>query len=147
MPLSSRLDAVNTILGAAGESPVSSVTGSTADAAAANAIVDEISREVQSEGWHFNTETGVPLAPDSNGNILLPENVLQIDCDRFAYPDVDVVQRGSKLYDKIARSYVFSKAIAGEIIYLLAFEELPEAARRFIIVKAARAPEIHGASR
>ena len=136
--LTSRLDAVNVILGAAGESPVGSVTGTTADAAAADGIIQEISREMQSEGWHFNTETDVPFTPDSDGFINLPSSVLNIDVDGLAFPNIDPVQRGSKLYDKAARSYVFTTPIKAEVIYMLEFEDLPEAARRYVAVKSAR---------
>ena len=62
-----KLEAINTMLSNVGEAPVNSLTGSlTNDVQLAQNILDEISREVQSAGWHFNTDKEVPLAPDSN---------------------------------------------------------------------------------
>ncbi len=136
--LTSRLDAVNTILTAVGEQPVSALDGTTADAANAETVLDELTREVQSEGWHFNTENDVPLAPDNSGNINLPTNVAKIDLSINDCSDVDPVQRGTRLYDRKARSYTFTRAIKAQIVYLLPFEEMPEAARRYIAVRAAR---------
>ena len=52
----SELEAVNTILSATGEAPVNSLTGSLPiDATQALSLLKEISREVQSAGWHFFT--------------------------------------------------------------------------------------------
>lgn len=136
--LTSRLDAVNTILTASGEQPVSSLDGTTADAANAEQVLDEILRDVQTKGWHFNTEEEVPLAPDTSRQITLPANVAKIDLSGSETADVDIVQRGVRLYDRKAHSYEFSRTLKVDVVYLLPFEELPEAARRFITVKAAR---------
>lgn len=136
--LTTRLDAVNTILTSCGEQPVSVLSNTTADAANAAALLDEVSREVQAEGWHFNTEKDVPLTPDSSKLINLPDNAIKVDVDPFAYPAIDPVQRGTKLYDRAARSYEFSSPIKAEVVYALPFEELPEQARRYIATKAAR---------
>lgn len=136
--LTSRLDAVNVILTSCGESPVSSLSGSTADAANADVILGETLLSVQSKGWHFNTESDVPLTPDGDGFIALPSNCLRIDADPVEYSSIDIVQRGLRLYDRTARSYVFTAPIKAEIVYALPFEELPEAARRYISIRASR---------
>lgn len=136
--LTSRLDAVNTILTASGESPVSSLGGTTADTANAEAVLDEVLRDVQTEGWHFNTESEVPFTPDNSKLINLPANVAKIDLSASDTQEVDIVQRGTRLYDRKARSYEFKRPLKADVVYLLPFEELPEAARRFIAVKAAR---------
>lgn len=136
--LTSRLDAVNTVLTASGESPVSSLTGTTADAANADAIIEEVLRDVQSEGWHFNTEKDVPLVPDVSKNITLPPNVISVDVSTIDFPKLDVVQRGNRLYDKASRSFAFDAPIKAEIVYLLPFEEIPEPARRYVAIRAAR---------
>lgn len=137
--MTSRLDAVNTILTASGEQPVSALSNSTADVANAESVLDEISREVQAEGWHFNTDKDVPLVPDSSTKqITLPANVVKVDVDPFRYYGVDAVQRGTKLYDSKNRTYQFQQNLAAEVVYFLPFEELPEQARRYIAMKAAR---------
>jgi hypothetical protein len=136
--LTSRLDAVNTILTACGEQPVNSLDGTTADAANAETILDEIVREVQAEGWHFNTEDAVVLTPDTSGNISLPTNVCRVDASQSDLTQVDAVQRGTRLYNRGTHTYTFSKPFTAELVYLLPFEELPETARRLIAVRAAR---------
>lgn len=138
LSLTSRLDAVNVILTSIGESPVDSLSGTTADAQSAASVLDELTREVQSEGWHFNTENEVPFTPDGSGNINLPDTILRFEVDRLDRMTVEPVQRGLKLYDRKARSYVFSRPIKASVVYLLPFEELPEAARRYVTVRAAR---------
>lgn len=139
LALTTRLEAVNTILSAAGESPVVSLTATTADAANAESILDEVSRDVQSAGWHFNTEDEVPFVPDNTSHeIALPSNILKIDLDVYTYPDLDVTQRGPRLYNKATRSYTFNQTVKATVVYYLEFDELPEQARRYITVRAAR---------
>jgi hypothetical protein len=136
--MTTRLDAVNTILTASGEQSVSSLSNATADVANAGAILDEVSREVQAEGWHFNTDDDVPLAPNVSNQIALGANVIKVDIDIYRYPTLDVVQRGSRLYDKRNRTYSFTQTLKAEVVYFLPFEDLPEQARRYIAMKAAR---------
>lgn len=127
------------MLAAAGESPVSSLTTSgLADVAEARAVLDEHSREVQSSGWVFNTEYEYPLTPDADGLITLPQNTLKVDADN-TFTQVDTVQRGLRLYDRKNHTYQFTEtSLTGTIVFLLSFDELPETARRYITIKAAR---------
>lgn len=136
--LTTRLEAVNTMLGTIGEAPVNALTGTTADAALAQTILDEVSREVQSAGWKFNTETDVPLVRTTDGKIPLGNNILRIDVDPVRFSDIDPVQRGDSLYDAKGHSYSFPRDLEAEITYLLEFEKLPEQARRYITIRAAR---------
>lgn len=136
--LTTRLEAVNTILTASGEQPVSALSNTTADVANAEAVLDEVSREVQAEGWHFNTDKDVPLVPDNSGYINLHASVVKVDIDPFLYHDLDVVQRGSRLYDRKNRTFSFSRTLKAEAVYFLPWDDLPEQARRYIAIKAAR---------
>ena len=46
--------------------------------------------------------------PDSNKEILIPNNVLQIDIsDGTGNEEMDVIRRQGKLYDKQEHSYTF----------------------------------------
>uniref|UniRef100_UPI0040473467 hypothetical protein n=1 Tax=Shewanella sp. TaxID=50422 RepID=UPI0040473467 len=58
----SKLDAVNTMLSSIGEAPVSSLSSGLIEAEIAETILDTIDREVQSMGWHFNTELNKSFA-------------------------------------------------------------------------------------
>ncbi len=102
LALTSKLEAINTMLSTVGEAPVNSLSGSlTADVSLAQNILDEVSREVQSSGWHFNTEKEVPLIPNSNNEIELSSGVARVDLEgRHASSDYDVVVRGNKLYNR-----------------------------------------------
>lgn len=135
-----KLDAVNTMLSIIGEPPINSISGTTrADAQIALNILTEISREVQNAGWHFNTEKNVEFQPDVNKEINLADNVVRVDLeDENQSSTVDVVVRGSKLYNRYSRSYLFDATIKATTVYLLEFEELPQAARQFIMIRAGR---------
>lgn len=135
----SELDAVNIVLSVVGQSPINSLIGELpTDAVMALNKVREIAREVQGEGWHFNTETDWPLTRNIAGEILLSDNILRVKIDRRYCPDVDPVQRGKRLYDRLSRSYTFNKDLNAELIIFLPFEELPESARRYIVIRSAR---------
>lgn len=135
MALTTKLQAVNEVLAGIGESPVSSLSGGFVTAAMAVEKIESISREMQELGWNFNTEDNFPLLPDYDGFIQLPANVLRVD-------PVDirstVVQRGLKLYDKGRHTYKFTASIKCTLVVALEFEELPEAARRFTVLRAKR---------
>jgi hypothetical protein len=134
-----KLEAVNQMLTAIGESPVNTLfQGTSVDARIAVQVLDEVDRAVQIMGWHFNTEKDYPLSRDVNNNINLSQNIVRVDVDNSIYHDVDVVQRGTKLYDRKNHTFVFTQDLKGEIILLLSFEELPEPARYYITTRASR---------
>jgi hypothetical protein len=138
MTLTTNLEAINTMLGYIGEAPVNSVSNtSELPVSAANAvtILDETSREVQSEGWHFNTVKDYVLTP-SNDAITLPSNTLQVDHE--GTEDVDLVQRGLSLYDRKNQTTTFTDDIKVTIVVALDWDQLPEQARRYIALRAAR---------
>lgn len=133
------LEAVNLMLSVIGESPLSSLTDvGLVDAVLARQVLSEVSRTVQSTGWHFNTETDYPLTPELfTGFIQVPLNCLKVDTtgvDR----DVDVVHRGTRLYDRTNHTYAFTKSLKATLVLVLPFDELPETARYYIAVRAAR---------
>ena len=134
------LDAVNAMLLSIGESPINTLDGALpADALIATQILGRVSREIQSQGWHFNSETAVPLTPDVNGFVTLPSNVARVDINQGYHPSLDCIQRGLKLYNRSDHTYVFSlDTVYVDIVYLLAFTDLPETARKFIIIRAGR---------
>lgn len=136
MPGLTELEAVNDMLSVIGEAPVATIEGDLIpDAALAKSILRKVSSEVQERGWHFNTEYDYPLAPDTNGYIWIPNDVLAVDTEDA---DIDAVVRGDKLYDRQNHTFVFSRAITATILRLLTFTDMPPAARRYITVRATR---------
>ena len=148
--MTTELNAVNTMLSAIGEPPVTTLDGQTnADAAIAQNILLEINREVQTMGWHFNTQHDVEFQPDTEKRIVLPSNVVRIDIDprvRSGASDMvsntadnrDITQRGQKLFNRTKNTEEFDKSVKVTVIYLLPFTDLPEAVRRYVTIKAAR---------
>jgi len=138
--LTSKLEAVNTILNAIGESPVNQLGGQgPADAVMAESVLDETTKEFQAEGWHFNSHYDWELSRDSNNKIPLPSNTVRVDSWTWKNSDVDIIQRGDYLYDKKNNTFVFTSDLSSvNIIFMLDWIDLPETARRYATIKAAR---------
>jgi hypothetical protein len=133
-----KLQAINTMLSAIGEPPINTLSSQRADSNIAEQILDEVSREVQSYGWHFNTEINVTVSPDSNGNIIVSENVARVDTDPTRYTELDITLRGDKLFDRVTNSSLFASSLVVNRVVMLEFEEMPEQARRYVMIRAAR---------
>jgi hypothetical protein len=128
------LEAVNIILTAIGEAPINTLAGNqVVDVAVARQILNEVSREVQSQGWYFNTETRVPLSPDLYKNINLPADTSRIDID-----GMNVVVRDSKLFDLTNRTFEFTSIQYATIVYYQDFEIMPDVAKRYVAVRSSR---------
>ena len=137
----SELEAINTMLSSVGEPPINSLDDQkNADAAIAGNILTEISREVQTQGWHFNSQRDITLSPDSTTNfIAVTSDVVRVDLYQgSSYDNRDITQRGSKLFDKKNNTYEFSSSVKVDIIYVLSWDDMPEPALRYIVVRAAR---------
>jgi hypothetical protein len=132
-----KIEAVNVCLTNIGEAPVASLVGLQVDAQVASSIIDEVSREVQSNGWHWNTEIHT-ISPNISNQILLPANTLRVDT-AGKNKSVDVVQRGMKLYNRKDNTYTFSQTLDLHLTMVLDFDEIPEAARRYITMRSSRA--------
>jgi hypothetical protein len=141
MALTTKLEAVNIMISVIGESPVNTLSGTSVPVTVTQAVhaLDETSKAIQSEGWHFNTEYDYPLVPDSvTSKITLPVNTLKVDLDPELNTDTDAVQRGLKLYDRKNHRETWTKDLKAIITFELEFEELPEQFRHYISVKSAR---------
>ena len=73
------LSSVNSILGAIGQSPVTTLDYTNPEISFVYQLLSESNRDVQNEGWHFNTEYHYPLVPDSDDEIKFPDNILRLD--------------------------------------------------------------------
>lgn len=136
-----KLEAVNVLLGAIGEAPVNSLTSGLVDAETAETILDSVSREVQSQGWGFNTDYERQFTLDVNNQIIIPPDILRIDMAERRTTEVDVVARGNKLYNRATNSFYFDPSISSikmNAVVLLNFDDLPEAARRYVTIRSAR---------
>tara|TARA_Y100000114_G_C11746678_1_gene322018 strand:- start:453 stop:1061 length:609 start_codon:yes stop_codon:yes gene_type:complete len=136
----SELEAINTMLGVIGESPINdlSAVNQTTDVILAKDILTEVSREVQSQGWYFNCEKDVKITPTADNEILIPANAARIDVEAINASSKEYVQRGDKLYNKTDHTFTISTELKCFVIYMLDWTLLPQAARQYIMIRAAR---------
>ena len=135
------LEAVNTILSSIGEAPLNSLTGTLpVDGTTAKNVLDEICREVQSMGWHWNSHYKVDLSRDTDNKIPIGTDVLRVKLnDKYDRSSYDVVQRDSYLYNLAKNEETFTQDFEdNDIVYLLDFSKIPEQAKRYITVRSAR---------
>lgn len=134
------LMAVNTMLRAIGESPINSLDNTgMVDAVLAQQTLETVSRHVQERGWYWNTQENLLLVrtyPDKF--LILPDNCLKVDTvgdDNIHFP---VIQRGNRLFNKKTNSFVFDKDLRVDLVEFLAFGDMPQSARTYITLSAAR---------
>lgn len=131
-----RLGAVNVMLEAIGQRPISSLSvTSQADVAMAEQLLDNTNREVQSEGWDFNTDIEYSIALDGDSKIAVPADALSIDAH---YKATHAVERGGFMWDRDNHTFVWDQAMKCDIIRFLSFSDLPSNARWYVTVKASR---------
>jgi len=137
---STELDAVNQILSSVGQAPVTTLDLQNPEVSIVLNTLREVNRQVQSEGWIFNTERHYELTPDSTTNqITYPSNMLQIDTNRPTHKsDYDVVRRNGKLYDRENHTYTFTKSIYADVVWFFDFTDVPPAFQVYITARAAR---------
>ena len=136
---STKLDAVNALLTAVGEYPITNLLDDVAEAQIAISVLDEVSREVQSRGWSWNTRRKAKLTPNTNNEISVPTNVSRVDpTDSYGAEDRTkrYTIRDGKLYDMVEFTSTFEDVCYANLVYLWEFDDLPEEARRFITLDA-----------
>ncbi len=132
------LSAVNSILGAIGQSPVTTINYQNPEISFIYNILTEVNKDVQNEGWHFNTEYHVKMSPDASKNITLPVKTLRYDVhDESTDRYTDVVIRDGKLYDLVDHTDEFDTDLYLDVVTLYKFEDLPNPFQRYITYRAA----------
>ena len=139
----SELDAVNAMLELVQSAPVNTLPDSgVSEAYMARSLLHRTSREIQSQGWSFNTDFRYTLTPNVFGFIELPSNCLRIDASDFNndyIPRLDSADGKMKLYDLRKQTFVFASGVELDIVWFMPWDGLPDHARNYIYVKAARA--------
>lgn len=139
--MTTKLDAVNQMLAGIGQAPAVSLDQANPELAVAELTLDQVTKEVLGEGWHFNTEINYPLTSDTNGFIFVPPNVLSLSdnkqSNRQAY---QTVIRDGKLYDELAHTFEFAPdtTIQCDVVWLFDFEDLPQPFQGYITQRASR---------
>jgi hypothetical protein len=113
------------------------------EVAIAHNTLNEVSREVQSEGWTFNTERNyTTIQPDSSTKkIAIPSNVIQADFSQDYQINLgrNAVNRGGYLYDTIAHTDVFDtdETFYLDILWEWKYEYLPQPIQSYVVARAA----------
>ena len=151
--IDTELSAVNSILGAIGQAPITTLgTVSVTDGISAYdnpevAMIYNLLRDAnvdtQAEGWHFNSEYNVKFQPDSSTKkITISNDILSMDyhgnqIDRR----YDLVRRNGFLYDKLSANDnkdEFDTDMYLDVVKLYNFTDLPIIFRRYITYRAYR---------
>lgn len=158
----SELEAVNALLRSIGESPIAALSSGHPDETAALEMIKEVSREVQTQRWRFNTEFNYSIATtgnDSNGWPVyeVPTNISSWTLARTeAQRGLDLVEReerdaqpsdGARLFaDRLNGTDGIEALDSGSSgdpllinpVWIVDYTVLPQAARTYITVMAAR---------
>ena len=129
--LITELEVVNDVLSTTGDSPVQSLDDGYQPVFIIKKMINNISRDMQSMNYWFNTEYGVTLDVNTESNtIVLPFNLL-----KFEPEDARYINRGLTVYDRLARTTTITAPIVADISVMLEFNQLPQEARKFIQAK------------
>ena len=110
------------------------------DVAIALNTLREVSREVQAEGWSFNKEYDYPITPDSNNEVKISNDILQMDLNQSYTQNMnrDSINRGGKLYDRTKHSYKWTdETLYVDITWEMSWGSIPEPVQAFIVARAA----------
>lgn len=134
--IDSRLEAVNLCMRAIGREGVDSLDSGDLDAEDADKMLDIVSQRIQygegGGGWWFNREPDWELAPDSNGEISVPNNCMAVYQDyRIGDRKVNMTMRGRKMYSVTTHSFDMRRFVNRDgfmrftFVMMLPFEHLP----------------------
>ena len=134
------LPAINQILSSCGQAPVTTLDTTNPDVAIAYDTLLQISREVQSEGWTFNKEYHYEFTPDTNDEIPIANNILQIKLTENSNNiDFDGIRRNGKLYDRQHHTYKWTDfdTVECDIVWEFDWVDLPQPIQDFITARTA----------
>ena len=133
------LSAVNSILGAIGQAPLTTLNFDNPEVSLIYNLLRDANVDTQAEGWHYNTEKHVKFAIDTNGKIAIGNDILSMDLhDNYTKRTRDLVRRNGFIYDKQDHTDVFTQDLDLDVVRLYNFEDLPIVFRRYITYRASR---------
>lgn len=145
--VTTKLDAINLCMRSIGVSGVDSVDSGDLDAEDASKIIDIVSQRFQyrnGKGWWFNCEPNWKIAPDSNGDVVLPNNTIAVQqCYAFGGRKVPMTMRGGRLYSTWMHTFDMRNYVGNDgmlnltLAVYLPFEHLPISAMQAVAYQAA----------
>ena len=137
--IDTELSAVNNILGAIGQSPITTLNFDNPEVGIIYNLLRDANVDTQAEGWHFNTEKHLEFDIDSNGKISIGNDILSMDLhDNRFDRNRDLVRRNGFIYDKTEHTDVFTSSLILDVVRLYPFEDTPISFRRYITYRASR---------
>lgn len=148
VPSYSELEAVNQILRSCGQAGVTTLDGTNPDVTIARETLNEVSREVQSEGWSFNKELHYELVAatmdDGTKRVKFPNDALQVDSTSTVtyditpriYTDTSTNVDYTVLYDRASHKFI-ENDIEVDVTWYREFNELPRPVIEYIIARTA----------
>ena len=131
------LSSVNSILGIIGQAPITSLEFTNPEIAFIYQLLGEASKDIQNEGWVFNTELHYPLERNQDGKISIANNMLRVDLsDGQTSKYYDPIKRNGFLYDKVNHTDVWKEDIYADIVWFFDYEDLPSVFKRYATYKA-----------
>ena len=135
------LPAINQILSSCGQAPVTTLDQTNPDVAIAYDTLLQVNREIQSEGWTFNTEYHYEMTRDASGEVAIPNNMIQIKLtENSANKEFDCIRRSGKLYDRQHHTYDLSDIsgdnIECDIVWEFDWIDLPEPIQNYVTARA-----------
>lgn len=145
--MDTKLDAINLCMRAIGREGVDSEESGDLDAEDAGKMLDVVSQRIQAKrgaGWWFNREPNWNIAPDTNGEVTLPNNTLSVlQCYGLNDRKVAMTIRAGKLYSTYTHSFDLRPLVNANgvmrltLVVLLPFEHLPPTVRMWVAYAAA----------
>lgn len=137
---STELECINELLTAGDESPIDSIEDveTVPEAKRAQEILYITNRQFQALGHSFNTEEAVDFNLNFMGWLNVPDGILRIESTK-GYQQLTI--QSGRVYDKL--NGTFQLGDAGQvqqvnIVYRVAFKDLPEVARRYLTLSCVR---------
>jgi len=124
------LTAVNRLLPALGEHPVTRVDAKHPTLAIILPVIQAKLDETLLRGWWFN-EYDYTLYPSPEGGIELPDDTLS-----FVGHDVRASVRGRNLFNPETMSFKWTAPVKGRLMLRLSFDELPESVASLVFYSA-----------
>ena len=145
--VTAELPAINQILSSIGQAPVTTLDQTNPDVAIAYNALLEVNKEVQAEGWAFNTEYEIPITTNGDKQYEVASTILQIDLSSTYKGDIDIVRRRDpsdskvKLYDRYNHTYAIGTVANDtwdvDIVYHFDFIDVPIPIQNYMVAKAA----------
>ena len=136
------LEAVNICLQNIGEQPVNSLEDpQIVEASTAERTILEFHKEGQTRGWSWNSERGYEFLKDAGtSQITVPTNLVSFAPDAYQWAGRFQL-RGQRVYDKQERTYALGveiPSLEADVVWLLPWDECPEAFNRWCTIRSAR---------